>query len=363
MPDIFSRYSLIWLLVIFWLIIGIVWQFRFKKLISRLFNLTTKPVVFINDKEPNSVPYYPRIALELLVNNIRERFAKNYIVLILGYSIPFFIDIVFRIIYIAIDVIQYFITAPIFAFVYSFSTVTGSISAKESSAPGNNRRISIIASILYGLLGKYKHEVPENLKLSVAYPKLLSKRFPSIFKIIIYPLRESKKLETLIKQEIENANITNYSGNTNLISGNFVVIELLSQDIEFTKAVTKRLSDGINDISFTGKPKDTAFVGEHRIKLSVTDKETNHEYVSLIFKVKIVDFAFDHVSRPFLSKLTSFILGLASVITYTLTLIGKIDGTFGLASGTIAALIATFVYGRSYLLFSQPRENANITSK
>jgi len=362
MPDIFSRYSLIWLLVIFWLIIGIVWQSRFKNLISRLFNLTTKPVVFINDKEPDSVPYYPRIALELLVTNIRERFAKKYIILFLGYSIPFFIDIVFRITYIVIDVIQYFITAPIFAFVYSFSTVAGIISAEESNAPAN-KRISIIASILDVLLGKYKHEVPENLKLSVAYPKLLSKRYPSIFKIIIYPLRESEKLETLIKQEIENANITNYSGNTNLVSGNFVVIELLSQDIEFTKAVTKRLSDGINDISFTGKPKDTTFVGEHRIKLSVTEKETNHEYVSLIFKVKIVDFAFDHVSRPFLSKLTSFILGLASVITYTLTLIGKIDETFGLASGTIAALIATFVYGRSYLLFSQPRENANITSK
>jgi hypothetical protein len=200
-----------------------------------------------------------------------------------------------------------------------------------------------------------------SLKLSVAYPNLLSKRYPSSFKVIIYPMRESNKLESIVKKEIPNANVTEYTGDTNLITGSFVVIELLSQDIEFTKAVTKRLTDGINDISFTGKPKDTAFVGEHRIKLSVTDKETSHEYVSMIFKVKIVDFAFDHISRPFLSKLTSLILGLASIITYALTFTGKIDGAFGLASGTTAAIIATFVYGRFNLLFQQSNKNASIT--
>jgi hypothetical protein len=355
-----------WIIVISWLIVGVIWIGRLKSLTARLFKLIIKPVVFVKDKEPNNVPYYPRTALEFIVNQTKGKFAKNYIVRFLGLIAAFSVDIIFRVGYIIIALAQYFITAPILAVIYSFSysssMVQMSISGEESAAPVN-KRINLLTSILSGLLGKYRPENPESLKLSVAYPNLLSKRLPSAIKVIIYPLRESGKLENIIKQEVENATITTYSGDTSLVAGNYVVIELSSQDIEFSKPVTKRLSDGINDISFTAKPKDTAFVGENKVKLSVTDKETNHEYVSLIFKIKIVDFVFDHISRPFLSQLASFILGLASVVTYTLTLIGKIDETLGLASGTTAAVIATFVYGRFYVSFIRSTEKINITGK
>lgn len=362
MLDTLSSQFWFWAIVISWLIVGIIWIGRLQSLIARLFKVIIKPVIFIKDKEPDNVPFYPRTALEFIVNQTKEKFPKNYIVQLLGLIAAFSVDIIFRIGYIVIALAQYFITAPILAIVYSFSMVKMSISVEESAAPVN-KRISLLTSILSGLLGKYHLEVPESLKLSVAHPKLLSKRFPSSIKVIIYPLRESGKLESIIKQEIDNAMIATYSGDTSLVAGNHVVIELSSQDIEFSKPVTKHLSDGINDISFTAKPKDAAFVGENRIKLSVTDKETNHEYVSLIFKIKIVDFVFDHISRPLLSQLASFILGLASVVTYTLTLIGKIDETLGLASGTTAAIIATFVYGRFYISFMRSTEKINITGK
>lgn len=363
MLDMLSSQFWFWVIVIFWLIVGVLWIGRLNSLITRLFKVIIKPVVFVKDKEPDNVPYYPRTALEFIVNQTKEKFPKNYIVQFLGLIFAFSVDIIFRVGYIVIALAQYFITAPILAIIYSFSRVSMTLSPVDESAAPVNKRISLLTSILSGFLGKYQPEIPESLKLSVAYPKLLSKRFPSAIKVIIYPLRESGKLESIIKQEIDNAMITTYSGDTSLVAGNHVVIELSSQDIEFSKPVTKRLSDGINDISFTTKPKDTAFVGENRIKLSVTDKETNHEYVSLIFKIKIVDFVFDHISRPLLSQLASFILGLASVVTYTLTLIGKIDETLGLASGTTAAIIATFVYGRFYISFIRSTEKINITGK
>jgi hypothetical protein len=74
----------------------------------------------------------------------------------------------------------------------------------------------------------------------------------------------------------------------------------------------------------------------------------------MIFTVQVVDFAFDHVSQPLLSRSMSVALGIGSLTMFVLTLLGQIDTTFGLTSGTVAGAIAGGIYLRFFTLFQQP---------
>ena len=130
-----------------------------------------------------------------------------------------------------------------------------------------------------------------------------------------------------------------------------MVIKLSSQYIDFGDPVTKTLEDDINETDIFGTPKDVSRPGNHLVKLSITDKETGHEYESKTFEVKVVDFAFDHISRPFLLQVTSAISGLASVATYLLTYFQDIDKAFGYTAGTAILLVGTAIFTRSHMLY------------
>ena len=147
-----------------------------------------------------------------------------------------------------------------------------------------------------------------------------------------------------------------YVSNTNLTQGNKVIIKLESPDIEFSpEKVSKFLEEKVNTISFSGKPKDACQPGYHIIIVSISDQSTGQEYLSRSFQVKVVDFAFDHVSRPVISTMTSTVLAISSVTTFILTLLGKIDQTLGLASGATAAAVGTIIYSRFLMFFRRTR--------
>ena len=69
----------------------------------------------------------------------------------------------------------------------------------------------------------------------------------------------------------------------------------------------------------------------------------------------VVDFAFDHVSRPLLSKTASVFLFIGSFIMFSLTLLEQIDKTIGLTSGTAAAVLSIIIYNNFYALFQRVR--------
>lgn len=188
-------------------------------------------------------------------------------------------------------------------------------------------------------------QLPQNLKLSLLHPKKLSKRFSSRFIVNIYSEKDRADVTKKFEQELDKKSkiYTESTYDSRLTLNITVIVELSSPDINFSDKKIKILKDGINSIYFWAKPKDTCYPGNHTILLSITNKETNEEYESFPCTVKVVDFAFDHVSRPFLSNLMSAVLGLGSVVTFSLTLLGKIDNTLGLASGTAAGILAAFI--------------------
>ena len=69
----------------------------------------------------------------------------------------------------------------------------------------------------------------------------------------------------------------------------------------------------------------------------------------------VVDFAFDHVSRPWLSNLTSVVLGTGSAVAFVLTLLGQVDQTLGLATGGAIGAVAGFIHMRYLSLFKLHR--------
>jgi len=140
-----------------------------------------------------------------------------------------------------------------------------------------------------------------------------------------------------------------------LLTGRLVEVSLFSPDIEFSASVSLRLDMScINKAAFTAKPKDTCYPGKHTVKISVRDKDNGSEIISHTFFVDVVDFAFDHVSRPLLSKASSVVLGSTSLLTYVLTTLHQIDTVLGLTSGTVAAILAGMLYTQFHYLYKRP---------
>ena len=70
--------------------------------------------------------------------------------------------------------------------------------------------------------------------------------------------------------------------------------------------------------------------------------------------MRVVDFAFDHISRPLLSKVMSSVLGMGSVIMFILTALEQVDKTFGLTAGTAAAVLSSTILLQWWSVFHRP---------
>jgi hypothetical protein len=183
------------------------------------------------------------------------------------------------------------------------------------------------------------------LKVTVAHPRRLSKRFPSPFRVMAYPPDRQEEASQRLRLELEKWDLVEHIDDTHLTPGLVVIARLSSPSIEFSDEVARRLEHEINVFSLIGKPDESCHPGDHIVKLSILDKSSGLELVARTFEVRVVDYAFDHVSRPLLSKIASTMLAVAAVITYALTLADLVDTAFGLTAGTAVGIVAAFIYG------------------
>lgn len=240
---------------------------------------------------------------------------------------------------------------------------TPSAGAGTHGQPGCSRLL-VPSGLLRLLFGKKPATKIGNLppavfKISLAHPKFLSKRFASPFVIHIYLPEARKEVDERLKTDLHEQESTEHLYDSDLTIDQIVQIKLQSPEITFPDPITKKLTSTINRVSFLGKPNDDCQPGIHWANLIISDAKTGHEIQSMNYSVQVVDFAFDHVSRPLLSNTMSFILGIGSLTTYVLTLLGQIDTTYGLASGTTAGVIATFIHIRFLTLYQRLSTNSN----
>jgi hypothetical protein len=138
--------------------------------------------------------------------------------------------------------------------------------------------------------------------------------------------------------------------------GDRIAVSLHCPVIEFSpEQVTLRIEDRLNKASFVGIPVESCMPGKHDAVATIVDAQTKDGYESIEFTIKIVDYAFDHVSTPFMSKVSSAFLGIVSAGSFVLTSLKEIDITLGLTAGTAAATLTAVILGWGYLPFRVPK--------
>jgi hypothetical protein len=189
---------------------------------------------------------------------------------------------------------------------------------------------------------------------SIKHPRRLSKRLSSRFKIFIYPSEDRAEVEKVLREAFDDEEWTGSVHPSGVETGDLVVLKLWSADIEFSGEVVKRIEHVVNQVTIGAKPKDTCHPGDHTVTLSISKKDTGEEISSVDFTVQVVDFAFDHVSRPLLSNVVSAVSGVFGAAAFAFSLFTDIDKTLGLTAGTAALAVAAFIQARVWQLFRRP---------
>lgn len=204
------------------------------------------------------------------------------------------------------------------------------------------------------------HDRSTEFKTTLAYPRLFSKRYSSTVLVYIYPKSMSRKINTALDKQIQTLgkSINDYNRSDSPIDIKrelLAIVKIESPGIEFQSPVVVRIREKETKIVFIAKPADDCQIGKHMAKLSICDKETEAEIFSVPFEIKVVDFVIDHISRPFVYNIVAAFSGLGALAMFILTFLGKVDTTFGLASGTTAGAVAITLYLRFVNLFQSLR--------
>ena len=202
-----------------------------------------------------------------------------------------------------------------------------------------------------------KTQLTKNFKISIVYPKLLSKRFESAFLLQIYVHEERYRVTRNIKSQFREQQTDEQSQSSSIKLGQRIRVKLFSPAFDFPESVTKLIDNTLNKITFLGMPKDICQPGSHKVLVSVLDVQTEQEFESFTINVQVVDFAFDHVSRPLLSRASAVVLGIGSFAMFILTFLEQIDKTVGLTSGAAAGVLALGIYASFYNLYQRVRPN------
>ena len=189
-----------------------------------------------------------------------------------------------------------------------------------------------------------KKNKAETFKISILHPRKLAKGFSTEITINFFLPHLRIQLDRSIKeflQETKNRRPVHTTYGSELVPGKKVLISLSSPHLDFSKEVPKTLEDRINRVSFLVMPLDSCRVGKQAVRLAIIDKETKEEYCSLVFILRVEDYAFGHVSKPLLSFIGSFVSGTSSASLFLLTYFQEIDKSLGLSAGSATLFVAT----------------------
>jgi hypothetical protein len=142
---------------------------------------------------------------------------------------------------------------------------------------------------------------------------------------------------------------------TSLEFNEIVRMELSSPAIQFTEPVTKKLNVDLNTVSFVGMPNDSCHPGTQTVLLSITDPKSGFEHISQTAIVEVVDYAFDHISRPRFAAVVSALSAVGTLVAWGLSVLGQIDQTWGIPAGGAAAALAAFLAIRYQWLYRSMR--------
>lgn len=201
-------------------------------------------------------------------------------------------------------------------------------------------------------------EKKTTFKISLLHPRRLAKGCSSAITVQIYlPYKEPEAIYRIAKLkneslQLENSELDDKTYSSTLIPGLTVIIKLFSPVINFSDEVLKELQgEYVNRVTFTAKPDNECTPGRQTAVLSIRDSKTNKEYESISFSFIVDDFAFDHISKPILSYVSSGVTGISSLALFTLSFLQKVDATLGIPAGTVGAALAFLLGFRPTFLY------------
>jgi hypothetical protein len=186
----------------------------------------------------------------------------------------------------------------------------------------------------------------------------LSKGYSSYFLVQIFLPSASAETKRKIGELFSGIEIKTTAVKTAVLAGRTIEIKLQSAEIDFSEAVKKKIERDAVHVILVGKPKESSRPGEHPGVLSIRDAKNGSEYVSVPFKVEIVDYAFDHISRPMLARGAAVLAGIGGVLSFALTIFEQVDKGFGLASGTAGGFIALLLFRWTVGVYQKPSVSA-----
>ena len=210
----------------------------------------------------------------------------------------------------------------------------------------NHPSTEIVQENLTTLENKYTplfEESKKSFQVSILHPRRLAKGYSSTITVQIYLSYKRPEAVSKIKQlqQLDSSELIE-NRYTALIPEQTVIIQLSSPAINFLPdEVLKELrGEYVNRVTFTAKPDNGCAPGRQAAVLSIRDSKTNEEYESIPCFFIIDDFAFDHVSKPILSYVSSGVTSIGSLALFTLSFLEKVDATLGIPVGTAGAALA-----------------------
>jgi serine/threonine protein kinase len=197
---------------------------------------------------------------------------------------------------------------------------------------------------------------PEPFKVMVGYPKSFSKGLESKVVVALHFDQAQTLTREMLKKDLsegasDSKGYESFRDKTPILLGEQVQVELFSQAIDFSQPVTMKLSSNVNIARFLAKPHEDCHVGNHLIKIVIKEQITGIERYSGFVQLKVVDYLFGHISRPFVSRCISSAITTGSAAAFALTFVGKIDHALGITAGTTGMLLGATLYGSVFKEF------------
>lgn len=192
----------------------------------------------------------------------------------------------------------------------------------------------------------------------LSYPKLVGAGFTGPFLVQIFPPRQHHAAAARARNIFGDASPEQVPADIRLRPGTIVQISLSSPAMRFSGPVRKPIPAAGCDTSFTGKPSAAALPGAHSALLTISDESGSNELLSVPFQIRIVDYAFDHVSRPMIGRVAAGLAGVASAAVLILALITKTDLVLKAGAGAMGLAMSAFVFTSISNRYGRPAQTA-----
>ena len=189
--------------------------------------------------------------------------------------------------------------------------------------------------------------------VSLSYPKLICAGFSSTFLVQVFLPRRQRAAAARVKNVFAEIATTQVAREARFQLGMKIRISLSSPAMEFSASVQKVIFLEGADTTFTGRPRPFALPGAHAAVLTVSNEHGDQELLSIPFQVNIVNYAFDHISRPVAGRVVGGVVGVVSACVLALAIITRTAQVLDAASGAVGLALSAFVFTRINSLYSR----------